>query len=120
MSLSFRYVTDLPSVEEEVSRPGLCLLYVKSPDCGVCGVMLSRIGDMLSRLGDVEEPAFHALCCDIGEVPALAGRFLVLSSPAVLLFLGGKEVYRAAGFIDVAQLRGRVSFFIEVLGEQAQ
>ncbi len=93
------HLTDLKRIERTLQDHRLCLFYIKAPDCGVCSVMLDKIG----RLSD-SHPLVYAFYTDIREEPLIAGRFLVYSGPTVLLLMEGKEVYRASQFINMEEL----------------
>lgn len=111
-------LSHLREVEERLSLTPLCLLYVKSADCGLCDAMLLRIGRMLEDLEGAEGPGFDAFSIDIREEPSVSGRFLVLSAPTALLFLDGKEVYRAGTFIDVGEVERKIRFFLGIVSER--
>ena len=103
------HLTSINSIEQAISDHRLCLFYIKAPDCGVCNVMLDKVGRMADKHSQLE-----ALFTDITEVPLIAGRFLVYSGPTVLIFLDGKEMYRASGFIDILELERKIIQFEEV------
>ena len=98
-----RHLTDINDIERTIIDHRLCLFYIKAPDCGVCNVMLDKVGRMTGKHSLLE--AFYS---DITEVPLVAGRFLVYSGPTALLLLDGKEVYRASGFIDITELERKI------------
>ena len=98
------HLTNIDIIAKTIEDHRFCLFYIKSPDCGVCNVMLDKVGRMA-----VNHPKLEAFYTDITEEPLVAGRFLVYSGPTVLLILDGKEEYRAAGFIDVVELEQKVN-----------
>lgn len=104
-----KHLTSIKDIEQTISDHRLCLFYIKTPDCGVCNVMLDKV----ERLAD----SFPSLCSfytDITEEPLIAGRFLVYSGPTVLLLMEGKEVYRGVQFLDLEELRYNINRFIEL------
>lgn len=103
------HLTNINDIEQAISYHCLCLFFIKSPDCGVCNVMLDKVGRMAENHSKLE--TFYT---DIIEEPLIAGRFLVYSGPTVLLLLDGREVYRASRFIDIVELERRVNQFEEV------
>ena len=103
------HLTNINDIEQTVYDLRLCLFYVKAPDCGVCNIMLDKVGRMTEN-----HPKLEAFYTDITEEPLVAGRFLVYSGPTVLLLLDGKEVYRASGFIDVSDLERKMVQLEEV------
>lgn len=98
-----QHLTNINDIEQTIAVHRLCLYYVKSTDCGVCNVMLDKVGRMAEN-----HPHMEAFYTDIIEEPLVAGRFLVYSGPTVLLLLDGKEVYRASGFIDILELERKI------------
>lgn len=104
-----RHLTHIDKIAETMAGHRLCLFYIKAPDCGVCNVMLEKVGRMAEN-----HPQLEAFYTDITEEPLIAGRFLVYSGPTALLLFEGKEVYRASGFIDVYELERKVIQLEEV------
>ena len=103
------HLTHINSIAESIADHRLCLFYIKAPDCGVCNVMLDKVGRMAEN-----HPQLHAFYTDIIEEPLIAGRFLVYSGPTVLLLFDGKEMYRTSGFIDVDELERKIIQLEEV------
>ena len=103
------HLTSIKDIELTIADNRLCLFYIKAPDCGVCNVMLDKVRGIVEK-----HPRLVAFYTDITEEPLIAGRFLVYSGPTVLLILDGKEVYRASGFIDVAELERKYNQLEEV------
>ena len=103
------HLTNINDIEQTIAEHRLCLFYTKAPDCGVCNVMLDKVGRMVENHSKLE--AFYT---DIIEEPLVAGRFLVYSGPTVLLLLDGREVYRTSGFIDIVELERKVDQLEEV------
>lgn len=106
-----RHITDIHDLETTLSDHRLSLFYIKASDCGVCSVMLDKVG----RLADTH-PSLCSFYTDITEEPLIAGQFGVYSGPTVLLMLDCKEVYRGAGFIDLEELERRINQCVEFLG----
>jgi len=106
------HLTAIDEIEQRLTDHRLCLLYVKAPDCGVCNVMLDKVMQLTGGY-----PALCAFYTDITEEPLIAGRFLVYSGPTVLLLVDGKEVYRAAQFIDMQELEGKIQTWVGFLNE---
>ena len=107
-----RHLTHIDTIAEAIADHRLCLFYIKAPDCGVCNVMLDKVGRMAEN-----HPRLEAFYTDITEEPLIAGRFLVYSGPTILLLLDGKEVYRASGFIDIDELERKINQLEEVCNE---
>jgi thioredoxin-like negative regulator of GroEL len=103
---------NIQDIEQTLSDNRLCLFYIKAPDCGVCNVMLDKVGQVADTF-----PSLCSFYTDIIEEPLIASRFLVYSGPTVLLLMDGKEVYRGAQFIDLEELRFNINRYIELLDQ---
>ena len=84
-----KHLTSIIDIERTIADNCLCLFYIKAPDCGVCNVMLDKVGKLADQFASLA--SFYT---DITEEPLIAGQFLVYSGPTVLLLMDGKEVYR--------------------------
>ena len=107
-----KHLKNIKDIEQTIADNRLCLFYIKTPDCGVCNVMLDKV----MRLADLF-PSLTSFYTDITEEPLIAGRFLVYSGPTVLLLMDGKEVYRGSQFIDLEELKYNINRFL-TLSEQ--
>ena len=107
-----RHLTTIADIEKAIEGSRLCLFYIKAPDCGVCNVMLHKVGELAE--------AFPSLCSfysDISEEPLIAGRFLVYSGPTVLLLMEGEEIYRGVQFINLEELKQTVNRYLTLSKE---
>ena len=104
-----KHLTNMNDIEQTIAENRTCLFYIKAPDCGVCNVMLDKVGRLAAAY-----PLLASFFTDITEEPLIAGRFLVYSGPTVLLMLDGKEVYRGSQFIDMEELERRIIQLMEV------
>ena len=101
------HLTNIKDIEQAIADNRLCLFYIKAPDCGVCNVMLDKVGELAETF-----PSLCSFYTDILEEPLIAGRFLVYSGPTVLLLMEGKEVYRGVQFINLEELKQTINRFL--------
>ena len=101
-----KHLTNIKDIEQVLAESPLCLFFIKAPDCGVCNVMLEKVGKLADRF-----PSMSSFYTDIREEPLIAGRFLVFSGPTVLLLYEGKEIYRGSGFINMEELEMKIEVF---------
>ena len=99
-------INDIDELKRVLANSALNLLYIQAPDCGLCSIMLDKVGDVAMKY-----PHMHAIRTELLKVPQVAGSFLVATAPTVLLFHHGKEVFRAGNFIDTSQLEHIISKF---------
>lgn len=98
-----KHLTNIKDIEQVLAESPLCLFFIKAPDCGVCNVMLEKVGKLADRF-----PSMSSFYTDIREEPLIAGRFLVFSGPTVLLLYEGKGIYRGSGFINMEELEMKI------------
>ena len=103
------HLTKIKYIEQTLADNRLCLFFIKAPDCGVCNVMLERVGQMVECY-----PSLCSFYTDIQEEPLIAGRFLVYSGPTVLLLMDGKEIYRRSQFIDIEELERKINRYLSL------
>ncbi len=102
-----KHLTTITDIEQTIEDHRLCLFFIKTPDCGVCNVMLDKVGKLAATF-----PSLCSFYTDILEEPLIAGRFLVYSGPTVLLLMEGKEVYRGVQFINLEELKQTVNRYL--------
>jgi thioredoxin 1 len=85
---------------EDLLNENLTLLYVSSNTCSVCGVMKQKIESLLQQY----YPNLELTELKIDENPLLKGELLIFSVPAIIVYYEKKEIYRKAGYLDVAEL----------------
>ncbi|WP_235753896.1 thioredoxin family protein [Psychrobacillus sp. INOP01] len=74
-------------------------LYVSRNNCGVCHAILPQLKDLLK-----EFPLIQLGHINADDVEEIAGRLSVLTVPALLLFVDGKEIIREARFVQMQSL----------------
>ncbi len=85
---------------EDLLNENITLLYVSSNTCSVCGVMKQKIEGLLREYyAELELTEVK-----IDENPLLKGELMIFSVPAIIVYYEKKEVYRKAGYLDIAEL----------------
>ncbi|MFD0767867.1 thioredoxin family protein [Bacillus sp. CGMCC 1.60114] len=82
-----------------IEQQPLCLLFIKTADCGVCDVMLEKIMRLLEVYPNVEK-----IVISLEDMREISAKYLVLTAPTVLLFYGGKEIVRESRFISLENI----------------
>ncbi|MGI6781862.1 MAG: thioredoxin family protein [Acholeplasmataceae bacterium] len=79
-------------------------------DCGLCHAAEFRINDQYAK----KYPNINIYNIDITNNPLFRGTHIVFSTPTLLIFKDGKEIFREAGFIKWRNL----DLFLETYYEE--
>lgn len=90
----------LQSVSETVSKHETVVLYFAAPSCQVCHALKPKL------LGAIrsEFPGFVLESVDCEATPDIPAQYSVFTVPAVLVFIGGKEILRRSRHISMADV----------------
>ncbi len=105
----------LHSIEEIdtfVENETLSLVYISQPNCSVCHAILPQVEELLEEYPDISSRHI-----DAQEVPEVAGRFSVMTVPAILVFAEGKEMFRKARFVPMGELNQQLAKLNHFLNE---
>jgi len=83
------------------------LLFVKTDHCSVCEGLLPQIEAL-----QVDYP-INFYMVNVVQVPEMGGQLSLFSAPVVLLFNEGKEYARFARFVQMTELKYRITELIE-------
>jgi thioredoxin 1 len=80
------------------------MLYFYNDTCGVCKVLWPRVEALVKE----KFPKIELIRVLAEESRELAGQLRMLSVPGMLLFMDGREYFRANGMIAMEELEGRI------------
>lgn len=89
---------NLVAIQAMLASNPQTLLYISSPQCGVCHSLKPRVVALS------EQYAVPVVEIDASQHPEVASCFQVMTVPAVLLFAKGREYHRQARFIRFDEL----------------
>ncbi|MEF2243668.1 thioredoxin family protein [Paenibacillus sp. IITD108] len=101
----------LEDVKQSIAEHPLTLLILKTRQCGVCEAVQAKADALLQN----QFSNINGIYLYVEDAPESAAEFLAFSSPLLLLFYEGKEVYRAARFILFDELEHILSQYYELL-----
>jgi thioredoxin-like negative regulator of GroEL len=90
---------NMEETERFLTGHPMTLIYISRSQCSVCQSLKPQLESLLEQY-----PHIHAASVSADELPEAASRFEVLTAPAVLLFIEGKERWRGARFIRREEL----------------
>ena len=73
-------------------------VYYSSHKCGVCNTMKPQVAEMFSK-NNVKLSEIV-----VNEHRELAAQQLIMTSPTVVFYENGKELFRESGFIDIHKI----------------
>lgn len=91
-----------------IQEQQFAFLYISRENCSVCHAVLPQVRELLESFPDIQ-----LMKVDADSVPAVAGEFSVFTVPALLFFVEGKEMYRAARFVVMAELEYQLNKITE-------
>ena len=77
----------------------LSVVYITSKNCNVCKVIYPRLEGIVTKYAKI-----NFLRLETDDNPQVTGQFMIFTVPAVVIFSKGKELYRAARYIDIAEV----------------
>ena len=107
-------LTSLTSMEKFMEDQQFSFLYVSRTNCGVCHAILPQLKDLLK-----EFPLIHLGHINADDVEEIAGCLSVLTVPALLLFVAGKEILREARFVQMQSLHEKISKIYNMIVEES-
>ncbi|WP_438497022.1 thioredoxin family protein [Paenibacillus sp. IHBB 3054] len=108
-------VKELASIREAedfLEENELSFLYVSRPDCSTCHALLPKLKELLSRY-----PLIRFGHIDASKVEEVAGKFLILSAPTMLLIIGQKEYLREDRFVRFDVLKEKLDHIYRMFNE---
>lgn len=106
-------LTSINSVERFIGDHQFSFLYVSRTNCGVCHAILPQLKDLLK-----EFPLIQLGHINADDVEEIARRLSVLTVPALLLFVDGKEILREARFVQMQSLHEKISKIYNMIVEE--
>ena len=100
-------VTDATFSAEVERSPLPVLVDMWAPWCGPCRMIAPSLDELATEMAG--RVRFAKL--NVDENPATASRFNVRSIPALLVFVGGREVDRIVGVQPKSEIAGRLRRF---------
>ncbi|WP_147803202.1 thioredoxin family protein [Alkalicoccus halolimnae] len=101
---------NMEETEKFLTEHPMTLVYISRSKCSVCQSLKPQLERLLENYPHIRSASVSA-----DELPEAASRFEVLTAPAVLLFIEGKERWRGARFIQREELEHQFIQWSEAL-----
>lgn len=105
-------LTTLREIENFLKDYELSFLYISKPDCSICHALLPKLKELLSHY-----PIIRLRHIDASKVEEVAGKFLILSAPMMLLFIEQKEYLREDRFVRLSLLKEKLDYIYQIYNE---
>lgn len=102
-------LTTLKMVEEFLENHELSFLYVSTPECSTCHAILPKLRELLDQY-----PHILLGHIDARQVEEVAGKFLILTAPIMLLMINQKEYLREDRFVRFGRLEEKLGTIYEM------
>lgn len=87
------------------------LIYFSQPDCGVCNAIKSKVFELVQQKFSV----INFKEVNIADEPEYGARYMVFSSPVIVILSDGQEVYRKAGNFALYQFEAEVERLLNLM-----
>lgn len=94
---------DWSSLRGLVDREPAVAVYVTTPTCGTCAGVKPHVRALFGQ-----DERWQLVEVDASASPEVSGQLTVFTVPALVLFVGGREVWRGARFLREDALRQAV------------
>ncbi|GGF70369.1 thioredoxin-like protein YdfQ [Paenibacillus albidus] len=101
-------LTAIREIEDFLQQHELSFLYISKPDCSTCHALLPKLKELLSHY-----PLIRLGHIDASTVEEVAGKFLILSAPVMLLIIEQKEYLREDRFVRFEELKRKLDQLYE-------
>ncbi|MFD3448213.1 thioredoxin family protein [Microbacteriaceae bacterium 4G12] len=101
-------LADIEQVNIHTQQDDMCLLFIKTANCGVCDAVFVKTERLL-----MSYPKIESIFVSLEELPQVSGEYLVFTAPTLLMFVRGKEVLRESRFIVFEKLEQNIKLWYE-------
>ncbi len=96
---------DVLAWEGFVKTKDAVLLYLHNDACGVCNTLHPQVRELVDR----KFPKIEMIDLDAVQNRELAAQLRMLSIPGIILYVDGREVFRANGLISLGELEQKIA-----------
>lgn len=102
-------LTTMKMVKDFLENHEMSFLYMSTPECSTCHAILPKLRELLDNYSLIQ--LGHI---DVTKVEEVAGKFLILTAPMMLLIINQKEYLRADRFVRFNILEEKLGSIYEM------
>lgn len=84
---------------ENLKDKELSVIYITTKTCSVCKSIYPKLQEVIAPYDKLQITRF-----EMDENPEVSGAFMIFSVPALMIYSKGRELYRAARFLDLQEI----------------
>lgn len=101
------------SWEHFVNQNDAVLLYLYNTSCGICNALRPKVKDLIEQ----KFPEIKLIIINATENQEFAAQIRMLSVPSIILYMEGKEFFRANGLIALSDFELKIRRPYEIMFE---
>lgn len=94
----------------DIKQKELSVIYITSRSCNVCKSIFPKINKLVRTFKKCD---FIRL--ETENYPEIAGEFMIFTVPGLFIYSKGKELYKAARFIDLFEVETILTKYYNIL-----
>lgn len=103
-------VENISHAVEFIKSNDLCLIFVKNRTCSMSEAVLDNSEEALIQ----EFPEIPSIKVTLEKAPDFSKKYVVFSTPTILLFFRGREVLRQSVFFNFGQLKNDIDLWSKI------
>jgi len=107
-------ITDLDNLLDKIKSIPAILVYLYNDACSPCLALRPKVLSMVSE----EFPMMELNFINAAANPEIAGHFLILSAPTLIVFFEGKETIRESEYISIPELENKIERYYNMLMDE--
>lgn len=96
---------ELNHLQHRISQAPAILLYFYNDQCAPCMALRPKVIELIEHTF----PKVDLLMINASDTPDITSAYGVFSSPVILVFFDGKEVFRGSKYISTDELENKIS-----------
>jgi len=100
----YQEIESLEKYNGTIDQNDAALIYFSHEQCNVCKVLKPKIEELITE----NFPKIHLFYCDTIKYPEIAAQNSIFTVPTIIIYFGGKELYRKSRNIGIVELESLI------------